>query len=30
MVAPFWFRVHAVKGYNYLKVKVATGGKEVV
>ena len=30
MVAPFWFRVHAMKGYNCLKVKVATGGKEVV
>lgn len=31
MVAPFWFKVTAKKGYNYLKVKVACGaGKEVV
>ena len=31
MVAPFWFKVKAKKGYNYLKVKVACGaGKEVV
>ena len=30
MVAPFWFKVHAKKGYNYLKVKVAADGKEGV
>jgi len=30
MVAPFWFDVEAKKGYNFLKVKVATNGKEKV
>ena len=30
MVAPFWFGLEAKKGYNYLKVKVATNGKEKV
>lgn len=30
MVAPFWFDLDAKKGYNYLKVKVATNGKEKV
>ena len=30
MVAPFWFALNAKKGYNFLKVKVATNGKEKV
>ena len=30
MVAPFWFDINAKKGYNFLKVKVATNGKEKV
>ena len=30
MVAPFWFDIDVKKGYNYLKVKVATNGKEKV
>lgn len=30
MVAPFWFEIDAKKGYNCLKVKVATNGKEKV
>ena len=30
MVAPFWFSLNAKKGYNFLKVKVATNGKEKV
>jgi len=30
MVAPFWFDINAKKGYNYLKIKVATNGKEKV
>ena len=30
MVAPFWFELDAKKGYNFLKVKVATNGKEKV
>lgn len=30
MVAPFWFALNAKNGYNFLKVKVATNGKEKV
>ena len=30
MVAPFWFEADAKRGYNFLKVKVATNGKENV
>ena len=30
MVAPFWFDINAKKGHNFLKVKVATNGKEKV
>ena len=30
MVAQFWFKLDANKGYNFLKVKVATNGKEKV
>lgn len=30
MVAPFWFDVEAKRGYNFLKVKIATNGKEKV
>ena len=30
MVAPFWFGLDVKKGYNFLKVKVATNGKEKV
>jgi hypothetical protein len=30
MLAPFWFELDAKGGYNFLKVKVATNGKEKV
>ena len=30
MVAPFWFDLNVKKGHNFLKVKVATNGKEKV
>jgi len=30
MVAPFWFGINVKKGHNFLKVKVATNGKEKV